>query len=128
MEFTLRVRMSNADAHYAGNLVAGAKILALFGDAATGLLVQRDGDEGLFVAYDLVEFKAPVYAGDFIEVTARLSREGRTSRGLEFEAYKILASRPDVAESAVDTLNEPVLVARAVGTCVVPRERQRKEV
>ncbi|MBV9973460.1 MAG: 3-aminobutyryl-CoA ammonia lyase, partial [Candidatus Eremiobacteraeota bacterium] len=62
MSARIRVRMSAAEAHYGGNLVDGARILALFGDVATELLIRQDGDEGLFVAYDNVEFLAPVYA------------------------------------------------------------------
>ena len=31
-------------------------MLGLFGDVATELLIRNDGDEGLFVAYDNVEF------------------------------------------------------------------------
>ena len=63
----IRVRMSASDAHYGGGLVDGAKMLQLFGDVATELLIRHDGDEGLFVAYNDVEFLAPVYAGEFIE-------------------------------------------------------------
>ena len=44
----------------AANLVDGARMLALFGDVATELLIRHDGDEGLFRAYDAVEFLAPV--------------------------------------------------------------------
>ena len=46
----IRVRMSQADAHYGGDLVDGAKMMQLFGDIATELLIRHDGDEGLFVA------------------------------------------------------------------------------
>ena len=53
--------MSSHDAHYGGNLVDGARMLQLFGDVATELLIQLDGDEGLFKAYDSVEFMAPVF-------------------------------------------------------------------
>ena len=63
---TIRLRMSAQDAHYGGNLVDGAHMLALFGDVATELLIKLDGDEGLFKAYDMVEFIAPVFAGDYI--------------------------------------------------------------
>ena len=72
----IRVRMSAKDAHYGGNLVDGAHMLHLFGDVATELLILRDGDEGLFKAYDMVEFIAPVYAGDFIEATGEIVSEG----------------------------------------------------
>jgi 3-aminobutyryl-CoA ammonia-lyase len=58
-ESVVRLRMSTHDAHYGGDLVDGARILGLFGDVATELLVAFDGDEGLFVAYDSVEFTAP---------------------------------------------------------------------
>ena len=122
----LRVRMSAHDAHYGGNLVDGARMLSLFGDVATELLIRTDGDEGLFAAYDLVEFKAPVYAGDYIEAEGRIVRFGTTSRTMEFEARKVIAVRPDVGPSAADVLAEPVVVCRARGTCVTPADLQRK--
>ena len=53
---TIRLRMSAHDAHYGGELVDGARMLGLFGDVATELLIINDGDEGLFKAYDSVEF------------------------------------------------------------------------
>jgi 3-aminobutyryl-CoA ammonia-lyase len=121
----LRVRMSAHDAHYGGNLVDGARILALFGDVATELLIRSDGDEGLFAAYDQVEFRVPVYAGDFIEAHGRITRFGTTSRAMEFEARKVIAPRTDISPSAADVLPEPVVVVRARGTCVVPRANQR---
>jgi 3-aminobutyryl-CoA ammonia-lyase len=121
----LRVRMSAHDAHYGGDLVDGARILALFGDVATELLIRSDGDEGLFAAYDLVEFLAPVHAGDFIEARGRITRVGNTSRTLEFEASKVISARPDISASAADVLANPVLVVRARGTCVVPHAQQR---
>jgi len=125
-EALIRVRMSAHDAHYGGNLVDGARILGLFGDVATELLIRRDGDEGLFVAYDLVEFKAPVRAGDYIEARGRITAAGKTSRTMEFEAHKVISARPDISASAADVLHEPVLVVRARGTCVTPKEAQRR--
>ncbi|MEW8976938.1 MAG: hotdog domain-containing protein [Symbiobacterium sp.] len=126
MEATLRVRMSAKDAHYGGNLVDGARILGLFGDVATELLIRHDGDEGLFVAYDSVVFKAPVFAGDFLEVRGRITRVGNTSRGMSFQAYKVIAADPTPEQpSRARVLPEPVLVAEASGTCVVPKPFQR---
>lgn len=80
----IRLRMSSQDAHYGGNLVDGAKMLQLFGDVATELLIIHDGDEGLFVAYDNVEFLAPVFAGDFIEATGEIVSTGSSSRKNDF--------------------------------------------
>ena len=117
--------MSSHDAHYGGNLVDGAKMLQLFGDVATELLIAHDGDEGLFVAYDSVEFLAPVFAGDYIEATGQITKVGNTSRKMTFEAKKVIKPRADISASAADVLEEPVLVCRASGTCVVPKDCQR---
>ncbi len=122
----IRLRMSSQDAHYGGNLVDGAHMLALFGDVATELLIMQDGDEGLFCAYDNVEFLAPVYAGDYIEAVGEITHVGNTSRKMVFEARKVIAPRPDISASAADVLPEPVVVCRASGTCVVPKNCQRK--
>lgn len=124
-EATLRVRMGQRDAHYGGNLVAGAKILELFGDLITELAIRNDGDEGLFRAYETIEFLAPVYAGDFIEARGRIVEVGNTSRRCEFWAYKVIAARQDISDSAADLLSEPILVCRGVGTTVVKKELQR---
>lgn len=123
---TLRLRLSQADAHYGGNLVDGARMLALFGDLATELLVRHDGDEGLFRAYDSVEFLAPVHAGDFVEAEGEIVRVGATSRSMRFEVRKVIAPRPDLSDSAADVLDVPVVVCRATGTCVVPLDKQRR--
>ena len=125
MKATIRVRMSQLDAHYGGSLVDGARILALFGDAATELCIRHDGDEGLLRAYESVEVLAPTHAGDYLEVEAELVRVGNTSRKMRFEARKLIRPRPDVSDSAADALAEPVVVCRAVGTCVVPKDKQR---
>jgi 3-aminobutyryl-CoA ammonia-lyase len=122
----IRLRMSSHDAHYGGNLVDGARMLGLFGDVATELCILHDGDEGLFRAYDSVEFLAPVYAGDFIEAVGEIVEAGNTSRKMRFEARKVIRPRFDVNESAADVLEQPIVVCRASGTCVVPKDKQRR--
>ena len=122
---TIRLRMSAHDAHYGGELVDGARMLGLFGDVATELLIINDGDEGLFKAYDSVEFLAPVHAGDFIEDTGEIVSVGNTSRKMVFEARKVITPRTDINDSACDVLKEPIVVCRASGTCVVLKDRQR---
>jgi len=122
----LRVRISESDVHYGGGLVDGAHVVKFFGDVATELLIRHDGDEGLFVAYDLIEFKGPVYAGDYLEVLGWIDRIGKTSRHMQFEAYKVITNAGiEGCPSACDVLPEPVLVTRASGTCVVPLHLQR---
>jgi 3-aminobutyryl-CoA ammonia-lyase len=107
-------------AHYGGNLVDGAYVLALFGDVATELSIRTDGDEGLFASYSDVQFRAPVRAGDVIEATATVIRVGRRSREIAFEARVVCRAEPDRGPSASRVLDEPVVVVTATGTVVVP--------
>jgi 3-aminobutyryl-CoA ammonia-lyase len=107
-------------AHYGGNLVDGAYVLGLFGDAATELCIRTDGDEGLFAAYDDVQFNAPVRAGDVLEVTATVDRVGRRSRGVAFTAAVVCRADPDRGASAANTLDPPLVAVLAHGTVVVP--------
>lgn len=127
MQSLIRMRMSLHDAHYGGNLVDGAKMLQLFGDVATELLIKHDGDEGLFKAYESVEFFAPVYAGDFIEAVGEIIEVGNSSRKMVFEARKVIIPRTDISESACDVLDEAIVVCRAIGTCVTPKDKQRNK-
>jgi len=121
----LRLRVGAEQAHYGGGLVDGAFVLKLFGDAATELLIRHDGDEGLFRAYSSVDFLAPVVAGDYLEIEAEITRVGKSSRDLRFEARKIITPSEGSVSSSARLLQPPVVVARAAGTCVVPAERQR---
>jgi 3-aminobutyryl-CoA ammonia-lyase len=107
-------------AHYAGNLVDGAYSLGLFGDVATEVCIRTDGDEGLFASYSDVQFRAPVRAGDVVEVTAEVVRVGRRSRTLDFRAVVVARGRPDRSESAAEMLPEPIVATTATGTVVVP--------
>lgn len=126
MKAMIRVRMGSNDAHYGGNLVDGAKMLQLFGDVATELLIKHDGDEGLFKAYDNIEFLAPVYAGDYIEAVGEIVGFGNTSRKMVFEARKVIIPLPDINDSAAEFLAQPIVVCKASGTCVVPKDKQRR--
>ena len=119
---TFKVRVGENDVHYGGGVASGAFVLELFGDAATELLIRRDGDEGLFRAYESIDFLAPVYAGDFLEITAGIINEGNSSRDIEFVAKKIIeGSRDEKKPSKATLLKEPIIVAKAKGTCVVKK-------
>lgn len=122
---TLRVRVSEKDVHYAGGLVNGAYVLGLFGDVGTEVSVRFDGDEGLLAAYHGIELKAPVKAGDFLEVAGWISKVGATSRTIQLEAHRYIKVTGEPYESSADYLAEPELVARAEMVCVVRKEQQR---
>ena len=104
-------------AHYAGNLVDGAYSLGLFGDVATEVCIRLDGDEGLFASYDDVQFKAPVQAGDVLEVTATVVKVGTRSRRIEFTAAVVCRG---TGGSGAAVLAEPIVAVTATGTVVVP--------
>ena len=125
LEARHRLRLSQADAHYGGDLVAGGHLMELFGDVATELCIRADGDEGLLAGYSEVTFLQPVYAGDFIEVVGKIIRAGQTSREMSFQVLRYASPRPDVSDSAADLALQPEVVATATGTCVVKEDRQR---
>jgi 3-aminobutyryl-CoA ammonia-lyase len=120
LSVTHRRYIPYSHAHYGGNLVDGAYVLALFGDVATEVCVRVDGDEGLFASYSDVRFLTPVRAGDVLETTATVTRMGRRSRELAFEARVVCRSRPDRGDSAAEVLAEPIVAVTATGTVVVP--------
>ena len=107
-------------AHYAGNLVDGAYSLAAFGDVATEVCIRTDGDEGLFASYSDVQFRAPVRAGDCLEIEARIVRAGNRSLEMEFEVRVIARGNPERSESAADVLDPPIVATTARGVVVVP--------
>jgi 3-aminobutyryl-CoA ammonia-lyase len=107
-------------AHYGGDLVDGAYALALFGDVATEVCIRTDGDEGLFASYSDVQFRAPIRAGDVLEVEATVTRVGNRSRTVDFECRVVCRSRPDRGPSAAEVLDPPVVAVTATGVVVVP--------
>lgn len=120
LKVTHRRYVPYSHAHYAGNLVDGAYSLGLFGDVATEICIRTDGDEGLFASYQDVQFKAPVRAGDILEVTAEVVRVGSRSRTIDFVAAVVGRGRPELSESAAELLDEPIVATTATGTVVVP--------
>ncbi|HUK69869.1 MAG TPA: hotdog domain-containing protein [Streptosporangiaceae bacterium] len=107
-------------AHYGGSLVDGAYVLGLFGDVATEVCIRLDGDEGLLAGYSAVQFSAPVRAGDVIEATATVTRVGRRSRELAFQARVVCRAEPAGGPAAARVLGEPIVAVTATGTVVVP--------
>src|SRR3954454_8016990 len=120
---TLRLRLAPGDARYAEGLVPGSKAMGLSGDLETEIALREGGDEGLCVAYDMVEFLAPLRMGDYVEARAWVVSRGRSSRRLYAELSRVLS----VDRRGVDASpEEPELVARASVTIVVgrtPREQ-----
>lgn len=108
-------------AHYAGNLVDGAYSLGLFGDVATEMCILTDGDEGLFASYSDVQFRAPVRAGDVLEIACEITRVGSRSRTLDFTVHVVArGAATDDRPGAAQVLPEPMLATSATGTVVVP--------
>jgi 3-aminobutyryl-CoA ammonia-lyase len=126
LSVTHRRYVPYAHAHYAGDLVDGAYVLGLFGDVATEVCIRTDGDEGLFASYSDVQFRAPVRAGDVVEVEATVTRVGTRSRELSLVARVVCrgavagAGEPSPGPSAAVVLDPPIVAVTAVGTVVVP--------
>jgi 3-aminobutyryl-CoA ammonia-lyase len=118
----VRLRLGPTDARYAGELVAGATAMAIFGDLETELAIRIYGDEGLCVAYHSVEFLAPLRTGDYVEGRAYVAASGRTSRRIRAELHKVIETD---AQGNGTVLDPPVLAARAEATIVSGRRENR---
>lgn len=112
--------VAHSDGYYGDGLVSSAYCLRLFGDVATELAIRTDGDESLLAGYSSVELLAPVRVGDVLETCAMLRRIGNRSRDLDFEARVVCRANPKRGPSAADVFTPGLVVARAVGTIVVP--------
>jgi 3-aminobutyryl-CoA ammonia-lyase len=67
-----------------------------------------------------VQFRAPVRAGDVVEVAATVTRMGNRSRVIDFTCTVVCRGRPDTSGSAAEVLDPPILAVTATGTVVVP--------
>ncbi len=111
--------------HYSGSQVDHSYTMSLLSDAATEVCIRTDSDEGAVVAYDEIDFLAPIYAGDVLEVEAFVVGVGSTSRELGMEARVVcreaqrLDDNPKLAPTASYVLERPLVVARATATVVV---------
>lgn len=112
--------------HYSGSQVDHSYTMSLLSDAATEVCIRTDSDEGAIVAYDEIDFLAPIYAGDVLEVEAFVVGVGSTSRELGMEArvtcreaQRLDEDNAKLAPTASYVLERPLVVARATATVVV---------
>lgn len=117
--FDLVVRISYKDVHYGGGVIAGARLLELFGDAVTGLSALNDSDESLLSGWKEVEFKEKVKPGDFIKISARLIQKKKMRRTIEVKAYRIINCLNNETGDLLPG-DELKAVASAIGTVVIP--------
>lgn len=122
--FNIIVRMSSRDAHYGGGIVAGARILELFGDAATGLTAVADANEGLLQSWENVEFVQPVHPGDFIQVEAKVVKKTRMRRFIDVAAFRLVRGLSS-ADALVEKVEPPERIASAKGVMVIPYSQAR---
>jgi len=119
---------TRVDSHYPDGVISMGVIMELFGMAGGKLSLMMDGDAGLGRAYENVEFLAPAYQGDYVRVDCTLISVGRTSRKRSYEAW-VVARQHGIGDlpSHGEILANPILIARATGTAVVPLANQRKQ-
>ncbi|MES2689446.1 MAG: hotdog domain-containing protein [Bacteroidota bacterium] len=95
------------DMNYAGTLFGG-KILAEMDraalKAARRVLYGTDCDGAVTVSFDKVDFKKPAHLGDIIELTARITRFGRTSIQIHVQVSK------EDHEGKIETICEASIV------------------
>ena len=124
--------MKGSDGHYVGGLVNGARIVDVWGDVGTELMVLADGDISLFLGYKDVQFTAPVYVGDFMEYHGWIEKVGNCSYTCKFEAYKVAtmldrtdANMSGIEHTAAAACVPPILCGTATGSLYIAKKDQR---
>ena len=124
--------MKGSDGHYVGGLVNGARIVDVWGDVGTELMVLADGDISLFLGYKDVQFTAPVYVGDFMEYHGWIEKVGNCSYTCKFEAYKVAtmldrtdANMSGIEHTAATACVPPILCGTATGSLYIAKKNQR---
>lgn len=122
LDCLIRLRVSPRDAHYGGNLVSGAKVMELFGDAMTLLAVAECSDEGLLKSWENAKFIAPLFPGDFIRIAATKIEGGLLQEKYELFACREVASQNNNTADCV-LVQSSQIVATAKGTFVMPYKK-----
>ena len=124
--------MKGSDGHYVGGLVNGARIVDVWGDVGTELMVLADGDISLFLGYKDIQFTAPVYVGDFMEYHGWIEKVGSCSYTCKFEAYKVVtmldrtdADMTNIEHTAATACVPPMLCGTAIGSLYIAKKDQR---
>lgn len=86
----LRLRIHTLDTHYLGGLLAGASLTRIMADAAAEIVIRRTGRYAQMDRFEKVDILAPVYAGEFIEVTADIAEEREGQLAIEVAAERAL--------------------------------------
>lgn len=120
-ETLIRLRLTARDARAETGQVETTRLLELFHDAATEVCIRQVGDEGILRSYTTVEFLGPLRVGDYVEVRARLTDQGRKTCTIDLVAHKVVrAARTLDAPLAGEVLDPPRLLARATGIWLAP--------
>ena len=119
----LRIRVNQLETHYLDGLMAGASLARMMTDCSSEIGIRLDGTDGYLASYEKLDFLAPVYAGDFLEITAELVGKGHRSRRIAVEARRVIRHVGQGGGlSGGEVLNRPEPVARGVIISVVPKE------
>lgn len=116
-ETKMRLRMSSKDVFYAGGIVNGSRSITIMGDVATRLMVMSDGNEGRCLGFDKIRLYNSIFAGDYLEVIARVIGVEGKKKKIQCRTFKV-AHNPNIPEqeSAIDVLEEPILCTEFVAT------------
>ncbi|TPK73613.1 3-aminobutyryl-CoA ammonia lyase [Mesorhizobium sp. B2-4-15] len=118
MEHSLiRLRLSSPDGHYSGALLDQSKMLQIFGDAVTEIMINVDDHEGSLKSLD-AEFVGTLRTGEYLEVGARLTRRQGGLRQFECTAHKLIELIHKNGGWSAHALAEPQLVAKAVAVAM----------
>lgn len=123
-EITMRYRMSTRDAFYGGGVVNGARSITLLEDAADRLMAKVYKNTGRCSKVKKIRLFVPCFAGDYIEIRARILKEEDEKTLIEVRSFKIaqIPEKPKFA-SSIDVLEDPPLSTLAIFEYEIPKKK-----
>ena len=127
-EITMRYRMSTRDAFYGGGVVNGARSITLLEDAAERLMAKVYKNIGRCSKVKKIRLFIPCFAGDYIEIRARILKEENKKALIEVRSFKIaqIPEKPEF-ESSIDVLEDPPLSTLAIFEYEMPKKKTDKK-
>lgn len=124
-EASLKIRVGREQLGYYNNL-DNAIIIRMFDDLAAQLLAIEDGSNGQLVQYSDLQIIDFAQEGDFVEFYGYIEEKDVMSREIVLEARKTILARNDVEKRAAEVLEVPIVISKAVGIWVIPKDSEYK--
>lgn len=90
------------------------ELLGIFKDICDEILIKYDNAKGYIKSYEKIEFLAPIYEGDYIEVYGEIVSFDMISRKIQVEVKKVISNM----NNKPDYLYQHITVCKGTINCI----------